>query len=213
MLDADQTILDFKRSEADALHRALAGCGVECTPEIHMAYHKINDELWKALEVGTVTRERLKGLRFERLAEQFGLSGVQDMAAGYVKWLSKCAYFLPGAEAFLEKACKLADIAIVTNGITTVQQGRLGLLGIERFAKAVVISDACGISKPDRRLADIALEKLGCTDNRLALVVGDSLSADIALGINANIDTCLMFDKSDKATYCANGYSEVLALL
>ena len=110
----------------------------------------------------------------------------------------------------LSKKC---DVAIVTNGITSVQNGRLGLIDAHKYAKAIVISDQCGVSKPDVLIAETALQRLGCTDRSQALIIGDSISADIQLGINAGIDTCLMFAKSPLATYCASNYQEALKIV
>lgn len=212
LLDADGTVLDFEKAERTALQGTFEAFGLEACDQAVRDYHSINKQLWEALERGEVTRERLSTLRFERLGEKYPQAGA-EMAPVYVEKLSGCAFFLPGAEEFLAEAAAVCDIAIVTNGITAVQKGRLSLAGMDRFARCAVISQEMGTSKPDPKLAFAALELLGCHDKKQALVAGDSISADIRMGINAGIDTCLMFSRSGQASYCAQSYEELLRLL
>jgi len=212
LLDADGTFLDFDRAEKKALSMTFEQAGLTVDDRIVSDYNRINKQMWEALERGEITRERLRTLRFERLGEIYPQAG-GFMAQSYVENLAKCVFYLDGGEEFLKAASDICDIAVVTNGITSVQTGRLGIINIKKYAKTVVISDQCGVSKPHPLIAEAALKGLGCTDRREALIVGDSISADIELGINSGIDTCLIFSQSPKATYCARDYGEVLRIL
>ena len=212
LLDADGTFLDFNKAEEKALGMTFEQAGLETSPNIVADYNRINKQMWEALERGEITRERLRSLRFEKLGEIYPQAG-GFMAQSYVENLAKCVFFLDGGEDFLKKASEICDIAVVTNGITSVQTSRLGLINVDKYAKTVVISDQCGVSKPDKSLAHIALERLGCTDKKQALIVGDSVSADVQLGINSGIDTCLVFAKSHLSTYCADSYEQVLSII
>lgn len=212
LLDADGTFLDFNRAEKKALSMTFEQAGLEASPSIIADYNRINKQMWEALERGEITRDRLRTLRFERLGEIYPQAGA-SMAQSYIDNLAECVFFLEGGEDFLRQVGEICRVAVVTNGITSVQKGRLGLIQIEKYAQAVVISDQCGVSKPDKSLAEIALWNLGCTDRREALIVGDSVSADIQLGINSGIDTCLIFSQSPKATYCASNYQQVLDII
>ena len=212
LLDADGTFLDFNRAERKALIMTFEQAGLDASDGIISDYNRINKQMWEALERGEITRDTLRVRRFELLGEIYPQAGA-FMAQSYVDNLAKCVFFLDGGKEFLEALCNKCDVAIVTNGITSVQNGRLGLIQADKYAKAIVISDQCGVSKPDVLLAETALERLGCKDRSQALIIGDSISADIQLGINAGIDTCLMFGKSPLATYCASSYGEALDLI
>ena len=59
LMDADETLLDFRRSEGFALEDTLAQHGITMTSEIHDAYHEINRCLWQLLERGEIERSRL----------------------------------------------------------------------------------------------------------------------------------------------------------
>ena len=60
------------------------------------------------------------------------------------------------------------------------------------------------------------LEQLGCTDKSAAVMMGDSLSADIAAANNAGVDSIffsLKGNASDKATYTVYTHEEALKIL
>lgn len=47
-----------------------------------------------------------------------------------------------------------------------------------------------GISKPDKKFFNIVFKSAAITDRRSVLIVGDSLTSDIAGGNNAQFDAC-----------------------
>ena len=58
-LDLDDTILDFHRSEDFALRKTLTELHIEPTDEMVALYSRINDDCWKKLERGEMTREQV----------------------------------------------------------------------------------------------------------------------------------------------------------
>ncbi len=74
-------------------------------------------------------------------------------------------------------------VALVTNGASDTQRGKLAVLGIGGWFDSIVISGELGIVKPDPRIFETTLEELGIRRQSL-WHVGDSLSADVA-GSNA----------------------------
>ena len=53
-----------------------------------------------------------------------------------------------------------------------------------------ITAAALSAAKPDPRMLELAMEKAGVTDRRRALMLGDSLSSDIAAAANAGVDAC-----------------------
>ena len=47
LFDADNTLLDFKRSEHEAIFDTIAAMGFEPTEEMALVYSRINDANWK----------------------------------------------------------------------------------------------------------------------------------------------------------------------
>ena len=57
--DMDDTLLDFKKSEAYAIRKVMENNGMAPSEENGALYSKFNDDCWKALEKGEITREKL----------------------------------------------------------------------------------------------------------------------------------------------------------
>lgn len=192
LMDADETLFDFKKAEAEGLKNALAEHGIVCTPEIHARYHKINDGLWKQLERGEVTRENLLIERFVRLAEEFSL--VLDAVAfnqTYMRCLGEGSFLFDGAEEICRGLCaRGAKLYIVTNGTAPVQHRRFAKCPATECFEKIFISEEIGAAKPERAFFDRVLAEIPGVGREEMLIVGDSLSSDIAGGAVAGIDTC-----------------------
>jgi putative hydrolase of the HAD superfamily len=69
-------------------------------------------------------------------------------------------------------------IGIVTNGAVARQAPKVRALGLERLVECVVVSEAVGAQKPDRRIFDYALAALAVDAGR-AWFVGDNPVNDV----------------------------------
>jgi putative hydrolase of the HAD superfamily len=69
-------------------------------------------------------------------------------------------------------------LAIVTNGSTSHQSSAIQALGIDHLFDAIVISETEGVRKPDRRIFDLTLKRLGIAPAE-AVFVGDHPETDI----------------------------------
>jgi putative hydrolase of the HAD superfamily len=70
-------------------------------------------------------------------------------------------------------------IALVTNGRSDTQAAKVVRLGLEPFLDAVLISEREGVRKPDRRIFERALARIGVAAEQ-AWHVGDHPIADVA---------------------------------
>ena len=59
LLDADDTLLDFKRGEREKLCEVLKEYGVEVNEAVVSRFHQINVALWQKLERGEIERQEL----------------------------------------------------------------------------------------------------------------------------------------------------------
>ena len=190
--DIDDTLFDFKRSEKFALSRTLEAFGIEPSDEMISLYSRINRSQWEALERGEVTREVILFRRYELFFRELGVEADPKAAQKmYEKQLSQTYYYLPGAEALLEKLQGKYKIFLASNGTAIVQDGRIALSGIAKYADDIFISEKIGYNKPRREFFDICFERIEGFDKEYAIMIGDSLSSDILGGINAGIKTCL----------------------
>ena len=152
-------------------------------------YHEINEALWRKLERGETTQAALQIERFETFADALGLSAdPHALAEAFVAQLGEGCFLFEQALSLLQNLHARCRVAIVTNGITQVQKRRLQLSGLSPYVDALVVSQEEGVSKPDPRIVERALERLGCADRAQAAIVGDSLTSDMAAARNARVD-------------------------
>ena len=209
LADNDNTLMDFFAAEAAALRDTLREFDLPTDDATVRLYSGINDALWKALERGETTQGELKVERFRQLLE--ALQEARDavaVAAAYAGHLSEHADLMPGCMEFLQTVHRHMKIALVSNGVSAIQRGRLSRCPFTPLLDAIIISEEIGVSKPDPRMVEAALQALGCTDKKEAVLLGDSLTADIAAAKNAGIDAIWLNPKGDAATL-----AEVLPLL
>ena len=220
LFDADDTLLDFKLGEHRAITATLADAGLPTNDEVIATYSRINDNLWKMLERGEVTKDRLKVLRFTQFCEHYGFEcdGVA-LAESYVENLKKQTVLLDGAEDVCRALYGKYKMYIITNGIEAVQTARFGGCAIKEYFEKCFISDAIGVAKPKKGFFDAVAADIEGFDPSQALVIGDSLTSDIKGGVEYGIDTCWLNPTGKEVpdgmdiTYVIGDIRELLGIL
>ncbi len=220
LFDADGTLLDFERSEYDALDDVLAAIGIPGTPENHAVYSAANDEQWKLLEKGLVTRAELRTARFRNFLERIGAEAdPEKMAELYMNALAAKSYLSDGALSLCKALSAHCRLYIITNGFAYVQKGRFGMSPLAPLFHDVFISELIGAEKPSKVYFDYVKAHIENFDPRKTLVVGDSLSSDIKGGIDAGLDVCWYNPQKKPApdsmpiTYTVSSLSDIFDLL
>lgn len=192
IFDADETLFDFKMSERDAFKNAMLEFNIEYDENYHLKiYSDINEAIWKEFEKRLITQEKLKVERFKRLSDKLNLEFDEiKFARSYMKHLANASFLYDDSISLVESLHKSYKLSIVTNGLTDVQNKRIRRSIIAKYFQDIVISEEVGVSKPDSKIFELALNNLKHTDKSKVLIVGDSLTSDIQGGINSNIDTC-----------------------
>jgi 2-haloacid dehalogenase len=185
LFDLDDTLLDFKASEALSFARTLAELGVcENTDALFERYLPINHALWRAFEAGTVSKEVLKVERFRHTFEGAGLELDPALASRlYLEALADSVVLIDGALALCETLAGIGEVGIITNGVEAIQHRRIASAGLEAHVSFVATSEACGHAKPDGRFFDYTVAMARAFSKHETVIVGDRLDADI-LGAN-----------------------------
>ncbi len=192
LIDADDTIFDFKKAEYSAFKKTLNSFGADCTDKDVEVYSNINLSCWKELEKGTLSRNELQYKRFELWFDYMGLRlDAKAFNEIYVPSLGEFGYLIDGAEEFLRKLSNICDVYIVTNGMTITQESRFEKTIIKPYIKKLFVSESIGYSKPDKAFFDFCINEIGEADRSEYIIIGDSLSSDMQGGRNAGISTCL----------------------
>ena len=221
LFDLDHTLLDFDAAEDVALSHLLKEEGVEDIQAYKDYYVPMNKTLWKDLELKKITKQELVNTRFAKLFAHFGIE--KDgayLAERYQFFLSKQGQIFPGVEDLLKKLIHQGfELYAATNGITFIQTGRLEQSGIAPYFKEIFISEQLHTQKPDAAFYEKIGARIPNFDKDHALMIGDSLSADIRGGNNAGIDTIwynphhLENKTQAQPTYEVDSYQALLEIL
>ncbi len=191
LFDADGTLFDFLRSEANAIRKTMSSFGIEPDDEKVKTYSAINDGLWKKLERGEIEKSVLLYHRFELFCEHYGFErDAKAMARTYMNELSENAFLFEGAKELCQKLCERFDLYIVTNGVEFIQKRRFAKSGLAPYFKGVFISGVIGHEKPSVEYFKSVARDIPDFEKEESIIVGDSLSSDIKGGIAYGIDTC-----------------------
>ena len=127
---------------------------------------------------------------------------------------------LPQAHAFLSNVKDRGHkIYAATNGVSYIQRGRLQASSILPFFDDIFISDEVGAHKPSTDFFEKIADQVHDFHPASALMIGDSLTADIQGGNNAGIDSIwfnpngLVNETPAVPTYQVKNYQEILTIL
>lgn len=191
LFDADGTLFDYNRAEALALEKTFRHVGAPFEPGYLNEYQRINRELWQALEQKQITPDVLRVRRFELLFAKLGISiSPVVFSEAYLKYLADCGELMEGAQDVLDALSAKYRFAILTNGLQSVQRNRLARSPVQHHIATLVISEEVGFAKPERGFFDAAFARIGNPPKDQALMIGDSLAADIQGASDYGIDAC-----------------------
>jgi len=191
LFDFDLTLFDTRTSIDSAIRTTLVAAGHADDDETVAQFNRINQDLWGAVEGGKLLPDALHPERFRKLvAELDSDADPEAMADDFAAGLVRHGDLYRGVRRCLHVLAASVPVALVTNGLASIQRGRLDRLGIAAVFAAVAISDELGVAKPDPEIFDTVLGQLGDPDRSRVLMVGDSLPSDIAGGREAGLATC-----------------------
>lgn len=237
LFDADETLFDFTRSMREALRAALAGFGLPDDADTLGLYAAVNRAHWERYERGEITKAELRHGRFavflEQLCARLGAAapcGADELDAAYLGELARRPYLIEGARGLCEELRAHYRMAIVTNGVSAMQRARIERSSIAGLFGHVFVSEELGARKPESAFFDAVFRVYPDIPRACALVIGDSLTADIAGGARAGATTC-WFRRADSSAadasadaalqaasgvrpdYTARGFGQLRALL
>ena len=221
LFDLDHTLLDFDTAEDVALTQLLKEEGVMDIQAYKEYYVPMNKALWKDLELKKITKQELVDTRFSKLFEHFGIEKDGTYLANrYQFYLAQQGQVFSGAMELLDNLIDRGyELYAATNGITAIQTGRLAQSGLAPYFNQVFISEQLQTQKPDALFYERIGQQITGFDKEKALMIGDSLTADIQGGNNAGIDTIwynpnhLVNKTGAQPTYEVHSYQALLETL
>ena len=192
LFDADGTLFDYDMAEAAALKAMFDYCGFCYTENVRFIYREINSRVWEKFEKGEITKIELQTLRFEKLFAEIGVSYDAGLFnEKYLAELGKGSFLIDGAAEICNHIFSNDKrIYIVTNGILATQKARIEHSLIKAFISGFFVSEFIGFQKPHISYFEYVFSHIPQCDKSKMIIIGDSITADIAGGSRAGIDSC-----------------------
>ena len=191
--DVDGTLLDFLAAEKAAIRRLFGEFGLgECTDAMVARYSAINDGYWKRLERGEITKRDVLIGRFREFFTELGI----DTALAE-PFNAKYQHALGDTVAYRDDSLKIVKALhgrvkqyVVSNGTVIAQTKKLQRSHLGEWMDGVFLSEQLGAEKPSLRFFEKVFAALPDVPKSDMLIVGDSLTSDMAGGLAAGIPTC-----------------------
>ncbi|GKX66451.1 YjjG family noncanonical pyrimidine nucleotidase [Inconstantimicrobium mannanitabidum] len=192
LFDADGTLFDYDKAEAQALEKTFKYFNFEYNEEKQLKkYREINKQIWIEYESGRISSQYMRIERFKQLFENYDvILDLHEFSKKYLSLLAAGIYLIDGAEEVCSYLSEKYKVVILTNGIKDVQNSRINNSVLKKYIKHIITSEETGYKKPDAGIFNYTFNKIGHVDKDKILIVGDSLSTDIKGGVNYGISTC-----------------------
>lgn len=191
IFDADNTLLDFNKSEKDALQHVFDHFEIELLDHMLNLFSQIDESLWAHAKWNNelVNTIDIPIKRFEILFKELGLYSIDYFLANklYMERFSKTIYPLIDAYEIVEYLYnKNITVCVATNGLTRLQYPRIKNTSFGKYIKRILVSEEVKNNKPNPQIFnEILNSEMILPEN--ALIVGDSLSSDILGAKNSSI--------------------------
>ena len=199
IFDADHTLLNYIQDELTAFVSLYQELGLPITENLlkksrnyseeewtNAGLYKVNDESTQR-NYHLLYRTHVTGV-FARIFKEEKFDGNPTLAGErFLKLLERESTLVMGAKETLKALQNKAEIYIATNGLKDIQTGRLQ--AIKGLYKKAFISEEMSVIKPLPLFFEKILKELNASASE-CLMIGDSLSSDIAGAKNVGMDAC-----------------------
>ncbi|MCL2401034.1 MAG: YjjG family noncanonical pyrimidine nucleotidase [Oscillospiraceae bacterium] len=189
--DADETIVDHKECEKQALMHLFDSIGISYKDEYQDIFRPLDRMLWVSgfYDGISVSAKDIPTYRFKLLFEKLNIS-----YGDYIKANDLFKIGLANSVALIENADEVIEylhnkgymLCVVTNGLIELQKPRVSNSKIGKFISHIMASEEVGAHKPNPLIFNTLLKRI---DLNLCdvIMIGDSLKNDIQGAKNANI--------------------------
>lgn len=199
--DADDTLVDHKQCEKQALLHLFNKIDKEYKEEYQEIFRPLDRKLWDDAthDLSCVPKEDIPEYRFREFFRQINL-----MYDDYKKANKFFQEGLANAVALTENAYEIVKylyhknyrLYVVTNGLVRLQKPRITNSKISKYISDIIVSEEVNSTKPDPEIFNVLLDRINLKSNEV-IMIGDSLEKDIKGAKNANIKA-MWYNPSNK---------------
>jgi len=193
--DLDRTLWDFETSAIQAFEvifdkYELEKIGVESARHFHETYTVHNEKLWDLYRVGKITKDILRGKRFNLTLKDYDIDNpemAENIGLDYTTISPRLVNLFPNAIEILDYLFPKYQLHLITNGFSEVQEVKLKSSGMDKYFDKVITSEDAGVKKPDRRIFDFAMEQTNAEFSN-SIMIGDDYKVDIVGAQDVGMD-------------------------
>lgn len=193
--DLDHTLWDHNTNSRIALEEIyqsfdLQEIGIASTQDFYLTFTEVNHQLWDKYEAGRISQSELRHQRFRLIFNELAVKDhdlCDSISESYMEISTKKSNLLPHAHETLQYLQPKYPMHIITNGFDEVQSVKMEAGKITHFFREIITSQNSGYKKPDSRIFEYALKKVGAFAGE-CLMIGDSFQSDIVGATRAGID-------------------------
>ncbi len=191
LLDVDNTILDFNICAKESMQAVFADWNMRYEEWMFPGFEEVNGFLWEEIEQNRLTREELYKIRWKLVFEKLQIEGPDpaEFDEGFRKYIAESAAPVDGAYELLAYLSGKYILCIASNAAHTRQVKRLTKANMMQYIQHLFTSEEIGHPKPEKAFFEACLARLSGITPEETVVIGDSLTADIAGGVGSGMKT------------------------
>ena len=179
-LDIDGTLLDFEACVEESMRLGLIERGIDYKPEMLDTFHRINNGLWRDLEQGKLTFEKLLEIRWATVFTELGIDLDGPEFEKYFRArLHESAIPMAGAYEVLDYLKSKYRLFAASNGPHEQQVERLRKADMLKYFEEVFTSGKIGAEKPSSEFFTYCFDKVTDIKPEESVMLGDSLTSDM----------------------------------
>ena len=219
LFDIDNTLLSFDEYVKESMKSGFEKFEIATyEAEMFSVFNQINTGLWESIEKGEIDFKELQKKRWNMIFERLGISADGE---AFEKYFRKCLFesAIPedGAMELLKYLHGKYTLCVASNGPYLQQVNRLKISGMLPYFSDLFISEEIGSSKPSERFFNTCINRLNSkTEQEIQpceiMIIGDSLSSDMAGGIRFGMRTCF-YNPDKKLIPCGMKLNYIVASL
>lgn len=194
--DLDRTLWDFNANSRLELNNLwtefkLHQKGISLPDQFIKIYEKVNSECWAKYRKDEITKEELRGKRFNDTLSYFGIEDAnlaEEIGATYIQNSPNRTILVEGTKEILFYLKEKYHLHIITNGFKEVQHLKLNNCGLTPFFDEIITSEEVGVMKPNAQVFDYSLNQANAKKEE-SVYVGDDFKVDIEGATNAGLHT------------------------
>jgi len=187
LVDLDDTLVTTNHAiekAREAAHHLLAARRPEFAGregDVVAAFRAATDTLWPSARSGQTDDLTFQERRMTLAFQHLGLDDpalAREMIGVYLDTSYRAVSRFEEVEEILPALARSFKLALVTNGLSTIQRRKILKFGFERYFPIILVAGEFGASKPDPSIFFAAISRLG-VKKEACLVVGDSIEREI----------------------------------